>query len=339
MNRRVTSTSVLVLFCNLALPATAQTPSADCTSELTPLSIELGHGIPLPRAYENPTDRRVVFTLTMQTNSLFGPAHEVSRITLPAKTGTISPARIHPTGLRTPVGSAHVIINVTTDQTGARVVGRCDYQLRLKAPPGVPSKIPGAPISPQSLSWLFQIPVRICVLEGSTLADGKTPGDTIGGRQARQLRDLLESVNQDIWFPHAQIAFSSSIETGFPVVADPSRFKTSCGAIGDLEVAGFALGDALFAEDNCVAAWQQKYPNKPGIPIILARSFCNSGLTLGGAAPPSTELFVKSANPISGQRGDDLCGSPQRLTSADITNQFRPPLCSLGRACAKPQRA
>jgi len=259
----------------------------------------------------------------MQANALFGPAHEVGRVTLASRTGqTSSTPTIHPTGLRTPVGFARVAIVVTTNRTGGEVVGRCDYNLTMKAPPGVVGKIPRPIVTAQSLSFLYQVPVRMCVLEGSALAAGKRPGETIAGKQ---LLDLLESVNKDIWFPNAQIAFSSAIESGFPVIADPTPSGQSCGLPGDLDAAGFANGDGPFAETACATAWQQRYPNKVGIPIIFARDFCDSGAIKGGAAGPAAQLYVKSHKAFSGARGDDLCGVPRRLTGADITNQFRKP--------------
>jgi hypothetical protein len=310
----------------------APKPSAVCTSQLTPLTLKVGQGIPLPRTFSNPTSSSATFSITMQANSIFGPAHEVSRVTLTPGTGqTSSTPTIHPTGLRTPVGFARVAIIVTTNRTGGEVVGRCDYDLTMKAPPGVPGKIPRPIITAQSFSFLFQVPVRMCVIEGSALAAGKKPGETIAGKQ---VLDLLESVNKDIWFPNAQIAFSSAIESGFPVVADPSPPGQSCGLLGDLNAAGFAGGDGPFAETACAVAWQQLYPSKVGIPIIFARDFCNSGPITGGAQGPDSRLYVKSRKPLSGQRGDDLCGVPRRMAafgnlSATFPSLYRLINCSL----------
>lgn len=307
--------------------AAAPKPSAVCTSRLTPLTLEVGQGIPLPRTFSNPTSSSVTFSITMQANAIFGPAHEISRVTLAPRTGqTSSSPTIHPTGLRTPVGFARVAIIVTTNRTGGEIVGQCDYNLTMEAPPGVVGKIPSRIPIMQSLSFLFQVPVRMCVLEGSALAAGKRPGETIAGKQ---LLDLLESVNKDIWFPNAQIAFSSAIERDFPVVADPTPPGQGCGVIGDLNAAGFGAGDGPFAETACATAWQQRYPNKVGIPIIFARDFCDSGSIKGGAQSPNQGLYTKSRNPLSGRRGDDLCGVPRRLTGADITNQGRRPFVIL----------
>jgi len=173
--------ATLMLF---ALPAAAQKPRAICTLQLTPLTLELRQGIPLPRTFSNPTANRVTFIITMRANALFGPLHELTRLSLAAKTGQqLSEPLVHPTGLRTPVGTARVIIDITTDRTGSEIIGQCDYQLTMRAPPGVLGKVPPLIPTVRSLNHLFQIPVRMCVLEGSTLAGGKKAGDVIpGGR-------------------------------------------------------------------------------------------------------------------------------------------------------------
>ena len=302
----------------------APRPSAGCTNGLTAMDVEVGHGIPLPRTYSNPTGNRVSFIFTMRGNPLFGPAHEIGRVSLDAHTGsTSSSPPVYLTGLRTPVGTARVIIDVTTDRTGSEIVGQCDYHLRMKAPPGVVGKVPPArPFVIDALSYLFQVPVRMCVVEGSTLAGGKAAGETIAGRQ---LLDLLEAANREVWYPQAQVAFSSAIEVGFPVIADPSPpGPSACGGKGDLEL-GFLGGDAPFAETACAAAWQERHPGVVGIPVIFARDFCDSGLTKGVAMGPEPGLLIASRNPLHGKRGDDLCGMPMRLTTADITNSNRRP--------------
>lgn len=297
-------------------------PSAVCTSELTQVVIELGQGIPLPRNYSNPTGNHVTFKVTMLPNSFFGMAREITQVGVAAHSGVTMSEAAHPTGLHTPLGSARVVFEVTTNRTGADIVGRCDYQVITKAPPGVPGKIP-RPIGQQDqLSFLNQVPVRMCVLEGSKLAAGKHPGDVIAGDV---ILDLLEAVNKDIWFPQAQIAFSTSIDTGFPVVTDPSPPGPTCGALGDLRAGGLAGGDGPFAETECANAWEEKYPGRIGIPVIFARNFCESNQIKGAAAPPHPSLQVKSRLAQSGLRGDDLCGVPKRLTAADITNQIRRP--------------
>jgi hypothetical protein len=341
MSLRISSVLVAVLLAVLlaVVPsrptaAEVQTPRASCTSQVTALSLQLGQEIALPQQYNNPTNERVTFIVTMRANSLFGPAHEVTRATLPARTGRTS-GGVHLTGLRTPLGSARVVLDVTTDRTGAQIVGRCNYRVKLQPPPGVVGKVPplsNVPrrqLTPQSLSWLYQVPVRMCVLEGSALAAGRKAGEMMTGDQSKIILDLLESVNTDIWFPNAQIAFSSAIETGFPVVADPTPPGSQyCGSTGDLEVDGIGYGDALFAEDSCAAAWRQRYRNTTGIPIVFARSFCDSGDIRGGSPGPDPKLYVKSHKAF-GQRGDDLCGAPRRLTTADLTGQNRRPFVVL----------
>jgi hypothetical protein len=307
--------------------AAAQQPSADCTTFITPIVIELGQGVPMPRTFSNPTDNSVTFKVTMLANPFFGPAREVDRVTVAPRSGsTQSEPPRYPTSLRTPLTTARLVFEVTTNHTGADVVGRCDYQLTTKAPPGVIGKVPVSPTE-NPLTFLYQVPVRMCVLEGSVLAAGKQPGETISGSD---LLKLLDFVNNQVWYPNAQIAFSTSVDRDFPVIADPSPPSNGgCGQKGDLTAAGFGAGDGLFAETTCANAWQQRYPGRLGIPIILARDFCNSGSLEGGAMDPGVKLMVKSHQANSGQRGDDLCGVPRRLTVGDITNDTRRPFVIL----------
>ncbi len=103
----------------------------------------------------------------MEANPLCGPAHTIGdSIRVAAHNGVIlSEAPVHPTHLRTPFGGAHVVISVLTDRTGNTVVGTCDYNLSLVAPPG---KQIG--ISIFQVRWLVQIPLRLCAIEGSPSA-------------------------------------------------------------------------------------------------------------------------------------------------------------------------
>lgn len=303
-------------------------PSAGCTASLTPLSLELGKGIPLPRRYSNPTGERVRFTVSIASSRLFGPAHPVASMTLGPRQGTtLSESPIHPTALRTPMGTEDVSLLVTTDRTGNAIVGRCDYRLSLRPPPGVPGKDRSGPVvSQHRLNWLYQVPVRLCVIEGSEVSAGRAPGQTIAGGS---LFALLETVNRQVWFPQAQIAFSSSIETGIPVIADPTPPNGGSCRRGDLDVGGFALGDAPAAAQACEAAWNGKYPGVQGVPVVFARNFCQSGQIEGGAPPIPAGLMVASQNPRTGQRGDDFCGLPRRMTPADVVSDQRRPFVVL----------
>ena len=285
----------------------ASLPSVSCAQH-APLTLRLGQGIPLPRSFSNPTSSAVIFSFRMEANALFGPAHTIGdSIRVDAHSGvTLSEASVYTTHLRTPLGSAHVVISALTDRTGNTVVGTCDYNLNLVAPPG---KQMG--ISVLQVRWLAQIPVRLCAIEGSPAATAPSG-----------LLKLLDQVNDTIWYPAAQIAFSSAIETGIPVIPDPSPNDGS--AKGDLTVA-FLSGEPIAAAAACEAAWASQFPGKQGIPVVTARKFINSGLTLGVTPGPDTGLMTASAKAGSGKRGDDLCGYPLHVRADDVVNAQRRP--------------
>src|SRR6478672_4623965 len=106
----------------VSFPTLAQKPSAPCTSTLTPLVLDLGEAVPLSHLYLNPTDESVTFTVTMHGNRLFGPGHVIGQVTLAPNTHRRG-GLFHRTRLSTPVGTDTVVISVTTNRTGADVVG------------------------------------------------------------------------------------------------------------------------------------------------------------------------------------------------------------------------
>ncbi|HEY6990013.1 MAG TPA: hypothetical protein VH369_16575 [Bryobacteraceae bacterium] len=297
--------SILLVAAGSLRPAAL--PSVPCAQH-APLTLRLGQGIPLPRSFSNPTSSAVTFSLRMEANPLFGPAHAIGdSVRVAAHSGvTLSEAPVHPTHLRTPLGGAHVVISVLTDRTGNTAVGTCDYNLSLVAPPG---KQIGVSIF--QVRWLVQIPVRLCAIDGSPAATAPSV-----------VLKLLDQVNDTIWYPGAQIAFSSAIETGIPVIPDPSPNDGS--AKGDLTVA-FLSGEPAAAASACEAAWASKFPGQPGIAVVTARKFINSGLTLGVTPGPDTGLMVASAKAGSGKRGDDLCGFPLHVRADDVVNMNRRP--------------
>lgn len=310
---------VLLMLCGTA---GAADPSAQCPA--SPIEVRIGQGVPLLRTFSNPLNKSVTFTVTMLGNPVFGPPRVVQQVTLAAHRGqTSSDSPVWPTGLRTPAGPARIRYDVTTNRTGARVVTSCEFDLRLLPPAD-------AAFAPtwerQSVTGirpgLYQVPVRLCVVEGAVLAAGRKGGQVVGGDA---LVAALEQVNRDFWYSQARIGFTTSIDRDIPVIADPSPPGTTCGQLGDLRAAGPALGDGGFAETACDAQWASRYPGRPGIAVIVARDFCESGAIKGGAPPPATALMVASRKPGTGQRGDDLCGRPVRLTPADVTNANRKP--------------
>lgn len=307
--------AVLVLLS--AFPAEAQDPSATCTDGLTALTREIGQGIPLPRGFSNPTSSDVTFTVTMRANPIFGPGRVVLQKSVPKGLGvTMSEPPIMPTGLWTPVRKGRLIFDVRSSATGSRIVGQCDYALTLTAPPVADLGIDGFAVAFPA-PGLIQVPVRICVLEGTELAAGKGPGQTIEGTPAI---DLLEEINREIWFEEAGISFSTPVSHSFPVIADEG--PSVCGLTGDVMTAGPGGGDGHFLREACAEAWAGQYPGKIGVPVIFARKICHSGQTLAAAPKPPPGLFVASHNPLHGKRGDDLCGHPVSLTEDDVSRLF-----------------
>ncbi len=285
-------------------------PSATCTAGLTRLDLRIGGGIPWPSIFSNTTSSTVRFTVRLAKSWFFGPARDIGTVTLPPHTGRISSSVVL-TFLHTPLGVGTVVIEVRTDRTGAKIIGRCDYQLHLLAPLSVEV---GTVLRPEK-RWLYQVPVRLCAVEGSELAGVAKPGQTV---LPGQLLKTLEDVNAKIWYPQAQIAFSTATDYAIPVIADPSPPSVDHARLGDLEVGGPSI-EAAEARDLCRQAWQDRFPGRVGIPIVNARTFVFSGDTLGVSPGPAAGLYVHSRRSGSGLRGDDLCGSPVRLTPDDVS--------------------
>jgi hypothetical protein len=277
----------------------AALPGATCTNGTVALRLELGEGIPLPHSYSNPVQSTVTFTLKMNANKFFGPAHIVGTQTLSPNRTVSTPGRVVPTTTGTPVGTDRVIIEVTlpVGLSGSIVVARCDYQLTL--------------VLPAALQDLVQVPVRWCVVEGSPQAEGKKTGATVGGAK---LLSLLQKVNDQIWVPEAHISFWSPISSGIPVIKDPSYTGGPGNYLGDIDALWhFESGDAM---EECKQAWASRYPGQTGTILINVRLLTNAGPVLGHSPGAQRELWV------TGQRGDDLCGQPRYLTVADVTSQY-----------------
>jgi hypothetical protein len=83
---------------------------------------------------------------------------------------------------------------------------------------------------------------------------------------------------------------------------------------------GFNIEPRL-AREACARAWRMRFPGRVGVPVINARAFPFDG-ALGAAPGPANGLYVAGRQNFSGQRGDDLCGFPLRLSKADVSDQF-----------------
>jgi hypothetical protein len=206
------------------------------------------------------------------------------------------------------LGGGAVEIEVRTSATGSEVVGRCSYQLQLSAPQPPSSSSP----LPSAQRWMYQLPVQLCAMEGSAVAGTAKAGQTV---PAGSLLTTLAAANSSVWYPQAQVAFSTATDSVIPVIADPSPAGAGTGSVGDI------LPDPASGYDAaalCTAAWATRFPGRKGIPVIAIRSFIDQPATYAASPPIPTGLMVKSRKPGTGLRGDALCGSPISITSSDV---------------------
>jgi len=158
----------------------------------------------------------------------------------------------------------------------------------------------------------------MCAVEGSAQAGTAKAGGMV---PAGRMLTTLSQANDKIWYPQAQVAFSTATDDSVPVIADPSPPNGSNGQLGDLEP-GFGLIELKAAADLCTQAWQTRFPGRAGIPLVGARAFFTEPATLGASPGPAKALWVKSRVPGTGLRGDALCGAPVRLEPGDIGKPF-----------------
>ena len=152
-------------------------------------------------------------------------------------------------------------------------------------------------------------------MEGSALAGTRKPGQTVA---PGHMLDTLARVNREIWYRQAQIAFSTASDIAIPVIEDPIRPPAGHYQVGDVNGDGDPF-EAAQAADLCRAAW--RFSGRPGIPVVNARQLADSAAD-GLAPPPDFGLWVDGPSPLTGKRGDDLCGFPTRVTRADTAGQF-----------------
>lgn len=302
---------VVCLFLLLgAITSHAQSPSATCTDGLVAQSLQLGDGLALPKSYSNPTSRQVEFTTIMRANRFFGPERVVGRLTLPAGTGrTSSVAPVIQTSPTTPMGTGRVTIDVVTDRPADGVVGSCSYHLKLVSPP--PMLVQHPLFNVKMPSPLIQIPVRMCAMRGTVLSSQEQANGTI---QGSALMDLLSRVNNDIWHPQAQIAFSSAVDRDFPLIDDPQSI-VNCSGPASVSVGQSQGGEAEAASRLCQEAWDTKYPGRVGQSVVFVRSTCPNGPGVARGAPNNLK--------IGAPRGDDLCRVPRRISHEDFADADR----------------
>jgi hypothetical protein len=244
----------------------------------------------------------------MNENIFFGPAHVVARQSVGAHLGIVmseSPVVLTDPS-STPIGRGSVIIEITTNLTGTDVLEACDYDVTTVPVGGLKNTI--------------EVPVRLCIVEGSVEALGKVPGETVQPLSDElamsTLRDLslpslLQGANDQTWFPEALIRFRpAAAGQGIPIIADPD---TSSRRRGDISVY-YEPRDAAMA---CEEAWADKYPNQRGLIVIRARELVDGGDARGISPGPSVSSFG-----VDAPRREDLCSFPRNIVSADVINQF-----------------
>ncbi len=275
-----------------------------------PITMQLGDSVPLPNVrLVNDTDRPMTFRIdwTGLNAPTWGP-FVIHQVTLDPRTeASFTDIRIESHD-RLQIGSSAVAVGWSAVGGDFMVtVQRSDFEL-LALPPG-------------DLADLIQVPVRACVLENSPLAGDTQPGGRVDGRPlARWLAEATAP-----WLEQASILFRPAFAPGgIPVIEDPEAFLTGTEQVGDIGVA--ESGEAKLAAVGCEAAWTSHYPSQRGLIVNSARNLVNQGgfdaEALAVAAGPPLALRVQQASPLTGKRGDDLCGHFRNLTVDDVTSQF-----------------
>lgn len=275
----------------------------------SPILVRLGDSIPLPELrFVNETDRDMDFTIEWSRLSAptFGPI-VIEQVTLPPRTEMNLPDAAIETRDLLQIGSAQVAI-------GWFVVGG-DYEATVER-----SNIEVVGLPTGDLADLVQVPVRLCALENSPLAGGVEPGGLVGGQP---LVEWLQEATA-AWLAQAHILFRPAFApNGIPVIQDTETFLTGIEQVGDIDVATTFEAKATALE--CEAAWASHYPSQRGLIANSARNLVMNGgdaVALAVAAGPPLALRVQQDSPLTGRRGDDLCGHPRDLTVDDVTSQF-----------------
>ena len=271
------------LFCLLltALPAWAgqgaSLPSASCGSGT--LTVPQGGTIPGPSQFSNPTGVPVLFEVTMRANALFGAEQVVFRRTLLANLGVNQPTAI-PVPYSTALGTDRVIIEVTSPNTGAMVLGRCDYTLTVTVPyPNV-----------------IIVPLRLCVLEGAAEAGGQGYPRTSGNEllpfttylttPSHRVRELVQDTSDRVWLPQARIMFKVlDAPYGIPVLPDRDVTEYSDAKankeLGNVDALSTGQIDQKEVGADCALAWQQLYGIDNGIVFTIVHEYARGNNEVG----------------------------------------------------------
>lgn len=171
----------------------------------------------------------------------------------------------------------------------------------------------------ESTRSLMALPVRWCVMEGSSETSNMAPGSL--APTYRLDNDALLRANE-IWAQAGIFFFSVAIDRngtkGIPVINDPDTFQALGEQVGDIDATAGDPFESQQASFECQRTWAQLAPDLKGPIVVTAKKFVNAGLTLAGASQPAFALWVAGRSPLTGARGDDLCGSPRRLVDSDV---------------------
>lgn len=165
---------------------------------------------------------------------------------------------------------------------------------------------------------LTVLSVRVCVIEGSADAFGKPAGSLVSTNKTILNNFFRVS---EIWEP-ASISFIPLVITnekgikGVPVIRDP--FVGDRENKGDIDVQS-GSAQPVFAAAACNDQWNTMDQNAEGIIVVIARDFIN-GIAQAVASSPKKSLWVAQASPLTGKRGDDMCGEPRQLVRNDVFN-------------------
>jgi hypothetical protein len=304
-----------------AVPAAAQNVSVDyCAPNSPPQDLtlfvgDLNGGVPLPRRFTNGTLQFVGFTTIMKTNRFFGRERLVDlRVVRPRGTEIGSRPRqelFRGVDETTPLGTDTVVIEVFSDATGPKVLGRCTFNLTVTRRP--------------EQRDIIGIPLRPCVLEGTTLAfDNSTssflrPGQFIP--QARDVTSLIDQINDRTWLRDARIVFRPAGSLGVPVIKDPfpPEPEKTCGLFSRAfpDPVGGCLGDINpggIEGDVAVTACEKAWKTQKGLVVVFARHITDGSL---GFVPR-----VGALEDIDGPDNIRLCRVPRNLRDDDLTRKY-----------------
>ena len=184
---------------------------------------------------------------------------------------------------------------------------------------GIAVLLTTAACDPTSGSPPIFLTLRWCVMEGSSEADGISPGDIVTTYRADG--DALARANE-VWGT-TNVGFVSTVAQsgttkGVPVIGDPDNYQSSGEGIGDIDAPGGDPFESLQAAFACHRAWRRANSEAKGPVVVTVRRFGHAGLTLAGSSQPAFALWAKGAHPLGGGRGDDSCGEPRDLLPEDV---------------------